>query len=343
MGIGLLLMYTGFILLLSPMIISNWPQSLNLSYTSQTFDFENDLSSIISFHGTPTIVASSVANGSKVIECKNGDYLRWDLRTTSRTIDLTFKTCWMKLPTIANESLRVGEIFGSDGGTQKYISTTTLYCDQNGFKGWSLWTDIPNARISFVPNDVVYALETNRWYTIRITADLDMSTYKMYKDGAELASITDVPVPADVYIDFFKLGAESQGASAFVTYYDDVTMSFLGPSPPPNQWSVTIASSLGGSTSLVGTTNVSDDKSLSITATQSEGYVFSKWTLDGTDYSTNSTVTIPPQQSGTTHALLAVFTSTSPRDYGEYIWFSLQMLGLGMVLGGGYILWPRKK
>ena len=50
-------MYTGFILLLLPMIISNWPQSLNLSYAPQTFDFESDLSSIISVHGTPTIVA----------------------------------------------------------------------------------------------------------------------------------------------------------------------------------------------------------------------------------------------------------------------------------------------
>ena len=336
-------MYTGFILLLLPLIISNWPQSLNLSYTPQTFDFENDLSSIISFYGTPTIVASSVANGSKVIECKNGDYLRWDLRTSSRTIDLTFKTCWMKLPTIANESLRVGEIFGSDGGTQKYISTTTLYCDQNGYKGWSLWTDIPNSRISFVSNDVVFALETNRWYTIRMTANLDMGAYKIYMDGAELASITDVLVPADMYIDFFKLGAESQGASDFVTYFDDVTVSFLGPSPPPNQWSVTITSSLGGSTSLVGTTNVNDDKSLTINAAQSEGYVFSKWTLDGTDYSMNSTVTIPPQLSGTTHALRAVFTSTSPREYGEYIWLPLQLLGLGMVFSGGYVLWTRKK
>ena len=42
-GVGFLLMYTGFILLLLPMIISAWPVSLTLSNTPQTFDFEDGL------------------------------------------------------------------------------------------------------------------------------------------------------------------------------------------------------------------------------------------------------------------------------------------------------------
>jgi hypothetical protein len=337
-GAGFLLMYAGFILLLLPMIISNWPLSLNLSYTPQTFGFEDGLSSVNSIHGNPMVVTSPVASGSKAIECKNGDYLRWNLATPSKTIDLTFKTYWTKFPTIADESLRVGEILG-----QQDIVIATLYCDQNGYRRWSLSTDIPSGRIGIVSSDVVYALETNRWYTIRMTANLNTGTYKMYMDGTELASIMDVVVPADVYVDFFKLGAESQGNSVFITYYDDVSVSFLGPSPPPNQWSVSIMSSSGGSTSLVGATNVNDNKSLTVNATQAAGYVFSKWTLDGTDYSTNSTVTLPPQLAGTTHTLHATFTSASPEFNREYIWFPLQVIGLGMILGGGYVLWPRKK
>jgi hypothetical protein len=296
-----------------------------------------------SIHGTPIVVASPVSSGSRAIECQNGDYLRWDLATPSKTIDLTFKTYWTKFPTIANESLRVGEILGSDEETLQDISSATLYCDPNGYREWSLWTPISSGRTSIVSGDVVYALETNRWYTIRMTADLNTGTYKMYMDGTELASITDVVFPADVYVGFFKLGAESQGDSIFITYYDDVTVSFLGPSPPPNQWSVSITSSSGGSTSPVGTTNVNDGESLTVNATQAAGYVFSKWTLDGADYSTNSTVALPPQLTGTTHTLHATFTSTSPELNREYNWLPLQVIGLGMIVGGGYVLWPRKK
>ena len=75
----------------------------------------------------------------------------------------------------------------------------------------------------------------------------------------------------------------------------------------------------------------------------SEGYVFSKWTLDGADYSTNSTVTLTPQLAGTTHALRATFTSTRQEFNREYSLLLLQVIGLGMIVGGGYLLWPRKK
>ena len=48
----------------------------------------------------------------------------------------------------------------------------------------------------------------------------------------ELASITDVVVSQDVYIDFFILGVSTQGNTAFVIYYDDVTVSLLDANGP---------------------------------------------------------------------------------------------------------------
>jgi hypothetical protein len=341
-GLGILLMYAGFILLLLPMIISAWPLSLNLSDTAQTFGFEDNLSSVDSIQGTPKVVASPVANGRKSIECQNGDYVRWDLMTPSKTIDMTFKTYWTKFPMSPNESLLIGEILWSDDGIWQDIFSATLYCDSNAYRGWSLWTDIPTGHISFVSGDVVNALETNRWYTIRMTADLNTGTYKLYMDGTELASITDIVVPADVYVDFFRLGAGSRGDSIFITYYDDVAVSFLGPSPPQNQWSVRITSSSGGSTTPDGTTNVNNGESVTVNAIQAAGYVFSKWVLDGTDYSTNSTVTIQDQLAGTPHTLYAMFARTNPEFNLEGYWLPLQLIGLGMIVGGGYILWSHR-
>ena len=340
-GAGFFLMYAGFTMLLLPMIMS--AGSLSLSDDPRFFGFEHDLDSVSLITGTPTVVNSPFVSGNKAVECQNGDYLRWDLATPSKTLDLTFKIYWTKLPKIANESLIVGEIWGLDAGVWQDIFSTTLYCDLNGYKGWSLWTGIPSGRGSFVSSDVVATLETNRWYTIRITADLNMGTYEIYMDGALLASITDLLVPVDVYVDFFRLGAGVRGDDVFITYYDDVTVSFLGPLPPHQQWSVRITSSSGGSTYPYGTINVNDNENLTVTASQTMGYVFSVWTLNGVDYSTNSTVTIPAQLMGTRNKLHATFTSTNPEIMLELNWLLFQLIGLGMIVSGGYLLWSQEK
>ena len=162
-------------------------------------------------------------------------------------------------------------------------------------------------------------------------------------DGIELASITDVEVPADLYVDFFRLGVGSRENGVFITYYDDINISLLGQSPPANQWSVRITSTLGGSTNPVGITNVNNNTSLIVNAEQAAGYVFNKWTFDGTDCSTNSTVILPAQPVGTQHTLHATFTSINPEPNPNYNLLSLQVIGLGMIVGGGYVLWSRKK
>ena len=98
----------------------------------QTFGFEDDLNSVDSVYGTPIPVVSPAASEGKAIECQNGDYIRWNLLPPSKTIDLSFKTYWTKFPTIANESLVVGEIFGSisESGTtsssQHFTVTQTV-------------------------------------------------------------------------------------------------------------------------------------------------------------------------------------------------------------------------
>jgi hypothetical protein len=336
-------MYAGFTLLLYPMILAALPLSLTLSNTPQTFDFEGDLASFSEMSGSPEKVTSPVASGNEAIECQNREYIYWNLATPSKTIDLTFKIYWTKLPTVANESLFFGQILGLDKETWQDILSANLYCDQKGYRGWNLWTDIPKGRGDFVSGDVVYGLETNHWYSIRMTADLNTGTYKLYMDENELASITDATVPANVYIDFFRLGAGVKGQSIFTTYYDDITVSLLAPQPLPNQWTARITSSSGGSTNPYETTNVNGDESLTVNATKANGYTFSKWTLDGTDYSTNSTVTIPPQPAGTQHTLHATFTRTTPEPNTENKWLPLQAIGLVTAGAGGYVLWPKKK
>ena len=340
-GFGFFLMYAGFILLLFPMI--TFAEPLSLSNDPQFFGFEDDLNSISSTQGTPVVVTSPVASGNKAIECQNQDYVRWNLVTPSKTIDLTFKIYWTKLPLIANESLTAGEIFGLNEGMWQDIFITHLYCDLKGYRGMSLWTGVPSGLGRSVSGDIVYALETNRWYTIRMTTDLNTGTYKLHMDGLQLASITDILVPADVYIDFFRLGAGAKGDSNFTTYYDDVTVSLLGPPPPPKQWSLRITTSSGGSTNPIGIINVNDDQTLTVTATQAIDHTFNSWTLNGAHYSTSSTITIPAQSAGTRHTLHATFTTTNPEPILQNNLFLFQMIGLGIALSGAYILWSKKK
>jgi hypothetical protein len=342
-GIGFLLMYAGFILVLLPMIISAWPLSLTLSDTPQFFDFEDNLNSVHSTYGNPIVVTSPSASGKKAIECQNGDYVRWDLATPSKTIDLTFNIYWTKLPTIANEILNFGEIWGLDSKTWQGILTLNLYCGPDGYRGWNLWTDIPSPRGGFVSGDVVYGLETNRWYAIRITADLKTGIYKLYMDGTELASITDVKAPEEVYIDFLRLGSRVRGNSTFITYFDDVAVSLLDPPPPSNQWSLRITSSSGGSAEPIGTVNLNNGENLTVNATPIEGYVLGKWTFNGADYGTGSTVMVSAQSAGTQHTLHATFISAIPESHPEHKWVPLQLIGLIMIGSAGYLLWSKSK
>ena len=342
-GTGFLLMYAGFTLLLLPMIMSALPLSVTLSNTPQTFGFEDDLNSVSTVWGTPMPVIYPAASETKAIECQNGDYIHWNLIPPSKTIDLTFETYWTKFPTTANESLSTGEIWRTIEGKWHGLFSATFYCDANGDRGWYLWTGINYGSSSSVPDEVVYALETNRWYTIRMTADLNTGTFRLYIDRTLIASIMDIEVATDIYIDFFVLGASAIGDSDFTTYYDDVTVSLLSRPPPPQQWSVRITSSPGGSTDIYDTVNVNEGESLTVNAVHATGYVFSKWTLDGVDYSKSSTITVPAQLTGLPHTLHATFAAVSPEPNPEYAWLPLQVMGSGMIGCSGYVLWSQKK
>lgn len=220
--------YYGLLLLLLPMVASHFSQSLILSGEAQSFGFEDDFNGVGTVSGSPVIVESPVASGGKAIECRNWDHIQWDLATPVRSMDLAFNISWTKLPTINNESLAFVKIVGEDYSGWQDILVTNFYCDQNGYRGWMLWTGIPSGRGGFVSGNVVYSLETSRWYSIRMTTDLNVGTHKLYMDGVELASISDVDVPEDVYIDFFRLGVTTTGGSGYVVYFDDVTVSLLG-------------------------------------------------------------------------------------------------------------------
>jgi hypothetical protein len=224
------------------------------------------LESIDVILGVPTVVAWPVAIGSKAVECQNGDIIAWKLGTHSKTIDLSFKTYLTKLPTIANESLSIGEFWSVDAGGWQCLLSSVFYCDNSGYRGWHIWTGVPSGRVGRISADILNTLETNRWYTMRMTADLNTGTYKMYMDGTELASITDVEVPSNVYVNFFRVGGIAYGDRNLTTYYDDVTVSLL-------------------------------------------------------------TTIIPEPES------------VAP----EYNWVSLQVLGLVMIVGSGYVMWPKKK
>lgn len=218
--------YYGFLLLLLPLVIPP-PSSLTLSTTPKILGFENDFSDVGKVTGYPDIVDFPVASGNKSIECQNGDFVRWDLTTPARTLDLRFNVSWKKLPTAADESLTFAGIYGVDQSGWQDISVTNLYCDQNDYRGWILWSGVPSSRSGFVSSDVVYNLQTDRWYNIRIRVDLNNGTYKLFMNEAELASITNVVVPQDVYVDFFRLGFSTQRDTGFIIYYDDVTVSLL--------------------------------------------------------------------------------------------------------------------
>jgi hypothetical protein len=221
------LIYYGFLLLLLPLVIPLSSSSLTLSTAPEFLGFENDFSDVGKVTGSPEIVDFPISSGKKSIECKNGDFVRWDLTTPARTLDLRFNVYWKELPIAANESLTFAGIYGVDYSGWQDISVTDLYCDQNKHRGWILWSGVPSSRGGFVSSDVVYNLQTDRWYNIRIRVDMDKGTYKLFMNEAEIASITNVVIPQDVHIDFFRLGFYTQSDRAFVIYYDDVAVSLL--------------------------------------------------------------------------------------------------------------------
>jgi hypothetical protein len=223
--------YYGFLLLLLPLIIPP-SSSFTLSTTPKIFGFENDFSEVCKVTGYPALVDFPVASGNKSIECQNGDYVRWDLTTPARTMDLRFNVSWKQLPIVANETLTFAGIYGLDKSGWQDISVTNLYCDQNEYRGWILWSGVPSGRGGFVSSDVVNDLQTDQWYSIRIIVDLDNGTYKLFMNKTELASITNVVVPQNIYIDFFRLGFSTHSDSGFVIYYDDVTVSLLRADEP---------------------------------------------------------------------------------------------------------------
>ena len=342
-GTGFLLMYAGFTLLLLPMMISAWPQSLTLTNSPQIFGFEDDLNSVHSISGTPKIIASPRASGSKAVECQSGDHLGWNLAPPSKTIDLSFKVYWTKLPTIANESLTIGEVYKSELEKSPHIFSTNLYCDPKGYRGWSLWSSVPSGHGSFVPSDIVRTLETNRWYSLRITVDLNSGVYKLYMDGVELASIMNGEVLGDTSIYFFRVGSGARGNSSFTTFYDDVVVSSLDSPPPSHLWSVRITSSSGGSTIPNGTITLDDNEHLYATAKEAVGYSFSRWLLDGVEYDTSITVAVPAQPVGTQHTLHAIFRSINFEPNTNCVFLPLQITGVGLIGGGAYALWTQKK
>ena len=77
---------------------------------------------------------------------------------------------------------------------------------------------------------------------------------------------------------------------------------------PQETWSITISSSEGGSTSMVGTRTLNVGQSITVTGYSNSGYMFDSWILDGNVYSSSSTVTIPSQSSGSTHTIYAQFS-----------------------------------
>ena len=322
------------------MIISYWTLPLNLSDTPQIFNFEDDLKSVPKTSGTPLITSSLVASGKKAVECQNEDFIIWDLASPSKTLDLTFKIYWTGFPTITNETLSIAQIWALKDEAWQGIFVTTLYCDLDENRLWNFWTQVPDGRSTAVSRDIVYALEINRWYTIRMTADLKTGTYKLYIDTIEIASIlANEVVPDDIYIDFFRLGVDAQGNTTFVNYYDDVMVSLLDSSPPPSQWSLRITSSQGGSTDPYGTMILNHGENITAKATPIPEYTFIKWIFDGIDYGINSTITLPTQALDTQHTLHAIFKTTS----SEFNWLPLQMIAVGIIIGGGYLLWSQNK
>ena len=337
---GFFLMYGGFIILLYPMIISAWTLPLDLSDTPQVFGFEDDLKSISKTSGTPRVISTPATNGQKAVECQNKDFIIWDLASPSKTMDLTFKICLTELPTLANETLSIAQIWALDDEAWQGIFITTLYCDLYGNRVWHSWTQVPDSYSSSVSSEIVYALETNHWYTIRMTADLNTGTYRLYLDKIEIASIiADIAVLDDVYIDFFRLGVYARGNTTFVNYYDDVAASFLAPPPPPSQWSLRITSSQGGSTDPYGTITLNHGENITAKATPITEYTFIKWILDGMDYSINPTITLTTQAVDRQHTLHAVFKTTRT----EFNWLPLQMIAVGIIIGSGYLLWSQNK
>ncbi len=87
------------------------------------------------------------------------------------------------------------------------------------------------------------------------------------------------------------------------------------PTSPPtqttSQWTITVTASSGGTVNQKGTFQVNTQNTFTATANPYSGYNFDKWQFDGNTYSTQTQVTIPTQNSGTTHTLNAVFTPDS--------------------------------
>ena len=95
--------------------------------------------------------------------------------------------------------------------------------------------------------------------------------------------------------------------------YQSLGLDFPVPSqlPPPETWTLTILSSSGGTVTPSGLQTVGVGTSVTVTAQANPGYYLASWNLDGSILQNTTQLTIPPQSSGSSHTLQAVFVSNS--------------------------------
>jgi hypothetical protein len=79
-----------------------------------------------------------------------------------------------------------------------------------------------------------------------------------------------------------------------------------GTDPPENTWRILITQTTGGYAVPNGAKNLECGQTLTVTAYPQVNYAFSHWTFDSTTYTSNP-ITVPSQQSKSSHTLTAVF------------------------------------
>ena len=137
--------------------------------------------------------------------------------------------------------------------------------------------------VSFINYD-----ETKSWmFKTNITDGT--YTYNVYRDGAQIVSNHTQKNYTDQNLNYgtYQYTVSTNYYGGISNHSDPVTITVV----EPEEYNVTLSVNPDNAGSVIGEGSYSEGTSVSVTATSNTGYIFQKWTENGSQVSTNSTYT----------------------------------------------------
>lgn len=226
-----------------------------------------------------------------------------------------------------------GEVATNVGPT-----TTHVYATAGAFQVVLTVTDILGQKNSLSKNITVG--QPPHLLTINVASDggavyvspASSDGYYPYGTSVDIVPTPDVGYYLERWTDNGVVKPVSSVLTVIMDVDHDIIVTFA--TIPAQQWSLTISTMGNGRTTPSGVLLLDEGVGATVTAEATQGSMFIKWTLNGSDFGNTATITVPGQVAGTSLTLTAVFVSPSEADFP--LW-SIPVIA-GVVFIGGYAI-----